>query len=196
MSEQILFIKLDDDGKPETHPMLLENLQNVIENFYDRDPPKGFVRFIKTPKPVLTDYQKYDYLEYAYSPELSEKYGQPTWHEVHHIAEIGEKERKSIIKTFMKINPDLQDWVYNEELKALVPPVPKPDDGKEYLWNTDDKSWMEVRPEMHVDQLLEVAKELGYDLVAGENGRPENVTEEMVDEILAQIKKESESNNK
>jgi|688.fasta_scaffold44857_7 hypothetical protein len=191
MSEQPLYLMIDEDGKPASHPIIEQNLRDIFENFYDRDPPKGFVKFVKTPMPQLGPYEKYDYLEYAYSPELSEQYKQPTWHEVHHIATIENDERKDIIKSFKKLNPDLQDWVYDENLKSLVPPIPKPDDGKEYLWNTDHKEWMEAKPEMHFDKMIEVAKELGYDLAAGLHGKPKGVTEEMVNEIIAQIRKEN-----
>lgn len=189
MSEQKLFLKISEDGKPETHPILEGNMADLFPNFDANNPPDGFVRFEKTPMPELVDDQQYDYLEYALSQELTEKNGTPTWNEVHHIKVTPKDERDKIILEFKKMNPDLQDWVYDEETKSLVPPVPKPQDGKTYFWNTNEHKWMESMPEMHLEGMMDVAKEIGYDLAAGRFGRP-NVTHEMVDAIIDQMKKE------
>lgn len=188
MSEQSLFLKIGEDGKPETHPMLEQNLKDVLENFDPNNPPSGYVKFVKTPLPVLDEYEKYDYLDYERSPELTQQYGQETWHEVHHVVKIEPDERNEIIAKFKELNPDLQDWVYDEATRTLVPPIPKPQDGKNYLWHTNDHKWMEIKPEMHFDDMIQVAKELGIDLAAGEFGRPD-ISEDTINKILEHMKK-------
>lgn len=189
MSEQRLYIKLDDNGVPETHPILEENLRDVIPNFDPINPPKNFVMFSKTPLPELVGEEVYDYLDYQHSPELTKKNGFATWHEVHHTKTLTKTERNKIIKEFKKLNPDLLDWVYDENTKSLFPPVAKPNDGKTYYWNTDEKKWIESKEELHLDDMIEIAKELGYDLAYGEHGRPPNITEEIVDKIIERAKK-------
>lgn len=189
MSEQKLFLKIDPEGKVESHPILEGNMADLFQDFDPNNPPENFVRFEKTPIPQLTDDQQYDYLTYELSPELTEKNGTPTWHEVHHIKVISKDEREKIIEEFKKMNPELQDWVYDEETKTLIPPVAMPQDGKTYFWNTNEHRWMESLPEMHLEGMIDIAKEIGYDLAAGRFGRP-NVTQEMVDSIIAQMKKE------
>jgi hypothetical protein len=190
MSEQNLYIKVSEEGVPETHPILEDNLKNLIVNFDPLHPPKNIFKFIKTPIPELQEDQVYDYMDYEYSPELSEQYGQTVWHEVHHVKKIEDTDREKIISEFKKINPELSDWVYDEESKSLVPPVPKPNDGKMYFWNTDEKRWMESNSEMSYEDMIAVAKELGYDLAYGEHGRPPDISETLIDEIIGQIKKQ------
>ena len=141
MTEQSLFIKLNDNRRPESHPILEQNLVDMIEGFDPSNPPKGFVKFIKTPIPELHPYERYDYLDYVHSPELSKKYGQETWHEVHNIIKLDIYDRKEIIDKFKRLNPKMSDWIFDETTMNLIPPVPKPDDGKEYYWNVDFILW-------------------------------------------------------
>lgn len=188
MSEQNLYIKVSEDGVPETHPILEDNLKNLIPEFDPSNPPENIFKFVKEPIPELSGEQVYDYMSYEYSPELSDQYGQTIWHEVHHIKNATPTDREKIISEFKRLNPDLLDWVYDEQTKSLVAPVPKPNDGKSYYWNTNEKRWMEPTTELSFDDLIKVAKELGYDLAYGEHGRPSGITEEMINEILNQAK--------
>lgn len=36
-----------------------------------------------------------------------------------------------------------ESWILDESTCRWVPPVPYPDDGKEYVWNEDEKNWRE-----------------------------------------------------
>jgi len=162
--EQNLYIKLGDNGGPVTHPMVEENLRHVIADFDPKNPPDNIVKFVKVPVPEPVGEWKYDYLDYAYSPELSEKYGQTTWCEVHNFKRITAEERDEIIRKFKELNPELDDWVYDPTTMTLKTPKPMPDDGKTYYWDVHHKEWMESRPELHLDDMMEVAKELGHDI--------------------------------
>jgi hypothetical protein len=186
MSEQSLFIKLDENGRPESHPILEQNLADLIEGFDPTNPPKGFVKFVKVPVPEMHPYEKYEYLDYEYSPELSEEYGQETWHEVHHIQRMNEQERNDIIKKFKYLKPDLSDWVFDENTMSLVPPVPKPNDGKNYYWNTDVKAWQENKPNLYFDEVLELAKVIGIDLHSATGSKPQP-QEEMMKKLVDMI---------
>lgn len=172
MSDQSLFIKLNEDGRPESHPIVEQNLNDLIQDFDPKKPPKGFVKFVKTPIPELHPYERYHYLDYQYSPELSEKYGQETWHEVHHIMKLSVYDRNEIIQKFKKLNPQLNDWVFDEVSMNLVPPVSKPDDGKEYFWNTDVKAWQEDKSNLYFKEVLDLAKQLGIDIHSAKDGKP------------------------
>ncbi len=190
-SEQNLYIKIGKDGKPETFPVIEMNLRDLYDDFDPANPPDGFVRFYLTPKPELKGEELYGHLEYAHSPELSEKLNQEVWHEVHHVKNITKEEKEQIIEEFKKLNPILEDWVYDNETASLIPPIPKPNDGKEYFWNTDQKMWMEPHDEkLPLDEMIDVAKELGYDLVGGVHDKPNlKVTQEIVDSIIEQVKR-------
>jgi hypothetical protein len=187
MAKQKLFIKVSDEGVPETHPIIEGNMADVFPNFDPNEPPKGFYRFIKEPVPTLAPDEKYDYLEYVFSPEWTKELNTPTWTEVHHVIKIEPEEKEKVINEFKSMNPDLQDWVFDEELQVLVPPVPKPQDGKNYYWNTDLKIWLPTMTEDYFDNMMEVAKELGYDLVNGRFGKA-NVSYDMVDNIINHMK--------
>jgi len=184
MSEQSLFIKIGEDGRPQTHPILEQNLIDMVIDFDPTNPPAGFVKFVKTPIPELHPYEKYYYLDYEHSPELSEQYGQETWHEVHHITRITDQEKNEIIKKYKKLNPKMSDWVFDEGTMSLVPPVPKPDDGKEYYWNVDIKAWQENKPNLQFDEVLEFAKQIGLELTTENN---EHITEETVRKLVDMV---------
>jgi hypothetical protein len=184
MTEQSLFIKIGEDGKPQTHPILEQNLIDTIKDFDPSNPPAGFVKFIKTPIPQLHPYERYDYLDYVYSAELSEKYGQETWQEVHNIIKLDIYDREEIIAKYKHLNPKMSDWVYDEGIMSLVPPVSKPDDGKEYYWNVDVKAWQESKPNLQLEEILEFAKQIGLELNTENN---ENITEETIRKIVDMI---------
>jgi hypothetical protein len=187
MSEQSLFIKLDENGRPESHPILEQNLADLIEGFDPTNPPKGFVKFVKVPVPELHPYEKYEYLDYEHSPELSEEYGQETWHEVHHIHRMNKEERDEIIKKYKRINPDLSDWVFDENTLSLVPPIPKPEDGKTYYWNVDVKAWQESKPNLYFDEVMDLAKVIGIDLHSASGGKPDVPDEQLMKKLVGMI---------
>lgn len=172
MTEQSFFLKINDDGRPGSNPILEQNLIDLIRDFDPKNPPKGFVKFFKTPIPEIHPYERYEYLDYEHSPELSEKYGQETWHEVHHITRITETEKKEIIDQFKKLNPQLKNWIFDETSMNLIPPVPKPNDGKEYFWNTDVEAWQEDKSSLYFQEVLDLAKQLGIDLHSAKHGKP------------------------
>lgn len=188
MLEQSLFIKIGSNNRPESHPILEQNLIDMIRDFDPLNPPEGFVKFVKTPVPELGVYERYAYLDYEYSPELSKKYGQETWHEVHHISTLSINERNKIIDKFKKLNPLLKDWIYDEKEHILVPPVPKPNDGKEYFWNVDVKAWQQNKPELHFDEILELAKQIGIEVYNEKGLKPESLTnEEFIKKMVGMI---------
>jgi len=162
--EQNYYIQLGENGGPITYPILEENLKHVIPNFDPKNPPQNLVKFVKTPPPELKGEERYDYLDYEHCPKLSKKHGQPTWKEVHNVKLITPEERDEIIKKFKELNPELDDWVYDADTASLVPPIPKPVDDKTYYWDVYHKTWLESTPELHLDDMMEVAKELGHDL--------------------------------
>jgi hypothetical protein len=184
---QIYYLKIGKNGKPESHPIVKENMMDIFDNFDPDNPPEGFVKFIKTPQPVLSHLEKYDYLDYAYSPKLSKKHGSPVWHEIHHIKKIS---KDDIINEFKKHQPECEDWIFDDETQTLIPPIPKPNDGKNYLWNIQFNKWTEADPDIDPKQLIEFAKELGYDLTVGQDASTLN------DEIVSNIMEQLKSKNK
>lgn len=39
------------------------------------------------------------------------------------------------------------NWIIDEATGTWIPPIPKPDDGKDYVWNQDETRWVEFVPE-------------------------------------------------
>lgn len=47
--------------------------------------------------------------------------------------------------------PEISKWLLDEETCVWVPPIPRPNDGKKYIWNDADGVWVEAQ--MPVDTL-------------------------------------------
>jgi len=42
-------------------------------------------------------------------------------------------------------NPSLSSWIFNETKYNWEPPIPYPQDGKEYFWNEEIINWQEYK---------------------------------------------------
>lgn len=128
-----LFIELKD-GKPINHPISESNLRAFYPNLKVESPPQGFARFVKKSEPIKPPNLRLDYAEYVLDEKLTKENGSLTYTDNYVFRPYTTEEREELIREFKKISPNEKDWVFDEETLTLVPPIPKPTDGKNYIW--------------------------------------------------------------
>jgi hypothetical protein len=178
-----LFIRIDENGNPASHPITERNLRDFFSDLDPNNPPEGFARFERTPYPELNSHQVVEKVTYELSNYYTDLYGTKTWSDVYHIRDLSDEEVGVMIKEFKDLNPDLADWVYDADQKALVAPIPKPNDGKNYVWSPNKTMWIQVPDDLDTDQFFAAARELGFELTNNEN-LDKGITAETVQEIL------------
>lgn len=196
-----LFIRIDN-GKIASHPVIEENLRSFYPDLDPNNPPEGFERFEKQPYPTLEIGEIVDKVTYEISNYYTDLYNTKTWTDVYHVRTVSPEEKQNMIDEFKYRNPYVKNWVFDEEKQALVPPVPKPDDGGEYVWiqdsgpvpKRDDGNeymwvqdigrWIDIRKEMkNLDLSLveKIAKDIGMEMA---NTNKANLSESIIDFIL------------
>jgi hypothetical protein len=109
-----LYIKVER-GKAVGHPIMGLNLRMFYPNFDPENPPKGFERFTRSPRPEPSIFQKNVHTEY-----VKTNYG---WTDKYVIDEVPITEI---------------DTIYDKENNF----PPKPDDGKDYFWADSVGKWI------------------------------------------------------
>lgn len=141
MTEQNLYLRIDDSGSAMAHPMTEENLKMFFPNISPNNIPKGFVLFVRSPEPEIDLNTKHVSSSYGVDKTLSKK-GKPIYTDIHIVKDMGKEDRERIIEEFKANNPNFKDWIFDEETNTLVAPIPKPQDGKDYVW-TIGSGWIE-----------------------------------------------------
>lgn len=196
-----LFIQIQN-SKPVNHPIEESNLRHFIPNLDINSPPEGFARFVRKPMPDLPSDMKLDCINYVYDNDLSKELNTPTYTDEYVFRKYTKEEREELIDEFKKLRPEQKDWIYDETTGMLIPPVPKPNDGKDYLWvYADDENgipeskWVEYENiGSNHEELIELLRSL-KDLQ-----KEMNIPEEALDTVLRDItenslKISSENNN-
>lgn len=128
------------NGMPFEHPLVEDNLKQVIINFDPNNLPKGLEPFIRKPYPQIgfletfvgTTYEKID----------------GVWQDVHNIRPLSEEEKAAKIQ-FAKDTFIFSDtWLLNETTGEWMPPVPYPTDGKLYSWDNEKLQWAIIDNDM------------------------------------------------
>lgn len=190
MSAENLYLRIEN-GVPISHPVIESNLRQFFPDCTIENPPEGFVRFERLPMPELGPYQVYDHTTYEPSNFYTDLYNQLTYADMHHVRDMSLEERDKIIAEFKQMNPELQSWVFDENTHTLVPPIPKPDDGKDYIWLSVQNQWIEKPSDLDFAAMMDAAAEMGYDMRAGRFGMP-TFDEPTVNEIINKVKEEEQ----
>lgn len=141
MTEQNLYIRVDESGAAMTHPISEENLKMFFPDISPNNIPKGFVLFVRKPEPEVDLNNEFITSTYGVD-ELLSKTDKKVYTDIHEIKPLGKEDRERIIEEFKTNNPNFKDWVFDETVNTLVPPIPKPDDNKDYVW-TVGGGWIE-----------------------------------------------------
>jgi hypothetical protein len=129
-----LVIKLNENGEPLEHPILLENMIYCDSNFNIDNLPTNYKKFIRVTKPIIGPY---DVLEsqqpiYVIDGDVVKDH----WP----VREMNASERQEKINTAI-INRPHQGWIFDEATCTFSPPVPYPDTGEKYIWNDSTVNW-------------------------------------------------------
>jgi hypothetical protein len=128
-----------ENGKVKNHPAFEDNLIAAFGAV-----PEHWVSFERVEKPLLNVYEVWISQDPTY--ELVEGVYKDIWHKRNMTTEeVSEKQQK--IKDTWASNPDVEyfsAWTFDEATCEFVPPVPQPDDGKQYFWQGITASWVEL----------------------------------------------------
>ena len=160
-----LFLKVDEDGCCEGHPYTADGVKTLNPNHdFKKGLPAGWARLIRTPKPILGPYQKFDSCGQDNCNAWSEHNGlvyerQPNgfFQEVWKVREMTPEEKQEKQEKIKKnFDKDLYpSWIFNEKTCRFEPPIPYPSDGRDYKWNEAEQKWKFVVKRDDVAENLE-----------------------------------------
>ena len=134
-----LYIKVLN-GKPEGHPLLKENISTAYPEVDFNNLPVWLAKFVRVPQPKLGPYEKAE-VRYEWVGDVISD----VWY-IHQMSESEKANKIAIVKkTWIEDNCPV-DWIFDEARCCHVPPVPFPQDGKEYIWVQQAGNWVEKKP--------------------------------------------------
>jgi hypothetical protein len=128
------------NGQPYEHPMLEENFIQAFPDADLTDLPAEFAWFERVPAPVLGVYQRNQRAVYQLCTDGMYR---DVWYCDNMTAEEI-KEKQDAVKAYWASKNGYASWVFNEQSCSFLPPVPYPEDGKQYFWDEESVSWIEV----------------------------------------------------
>lgn len=112
----ILFIQIRD-GQPYEHPILADNLLQAFPHLDLNNLPPEFARFNRVERPTLGVYELFD------EPELTYEWENDVVTDTWHIRPMTAEERQAKIDMVKaSFTPPSEDWTFNEDACAWVPP--------------------------------------------------------------------------
>jgi hypothetical protein len=133
-----LFIKVVD-GQPVGHPMLEENLRQVIPDFDPNNPPFDFVKFERVPPPhIIGVYQIHEGTTYVFDGGVVKDK-----HSVRNMTAEEIAAKQNLAKELFARDVGYSSWIFNPSTCAFDPPVPRPTDGL-YKWDEATTSWLKI----------------------------------------------------
>jgi hypothetical protein len=136
-----LYIETDSNGNPINHPAFEDNLIQAFGVI-----PNHWEPFIRVNRPVPNVYQVLNKTEATYQKIDG------VWTDVWIVRDMTEEEKlahQNEVKQEWASRPNseyLKAWVFNEETCSFDPPIPMPNDGKQYFWQGVSNSWVELPP--------------------------------------------------
>jgi len=131
------YIKLLN-GKPIDHPIAEDNMKTAYPNVDLDNLPESWARFIRVEPPSLGPY---DAAECVYEREGDVI--KDVWY-IHEMSAEEKHQKQERVKKAWKEDNGPANWIFNEETCTHIPPVPLPDDGKEYEWVQEANKWVEI----------------------------------------------------
>lgn len=132
-----LVIKIKD-GQPFEHPMTEKNFAAAFPNIDLNNLPPEYAWFIRV-QPEVGMYEVNEGCTYQWDGNVVK--------DVWTIRPMTVEEKQAKIDAavaWWESQPDRPlSWVFDEPTCAFVPPIPKPDDGKYYVWDEATIAWVE-----------------------------------------------------
>jgi hypothetical protein len=133
-----LYIRIKD-GQPFEHPILGDNFREAFPDIDVNNLPPEFARFERiAPPSVIGVYEVYEGVTYEWIDGVVK--------DVHHMRSFTEEEKlahQNSVKE-MWAKDGFPSWTYNEEINDYGPPIPRPKDGFEYMWDEVAFSWVRL----------------------------------------------------
>lgn len=133
-----LFIRIKD-GQPFEHPILGDNFREAFPHIDTNNLPSEFAHFKRVEPPIYGVYEVYEGVTYEWQNGLVTDV-----HHVRQMTEVEKLEKQNAVKDAWAKGVNLTSWVFDEETCAFKPPVAYPTDGKNYFWNEETTSWVEI----------------------------------------------------
>ena len=133
-----LFIRFKD-GVAVEHPIMGDNFVQAFPHIDINNLPPEFSEFVRIEKKTLGVYEVYEGTTY-------EKIGN-VFQDVHHVRPMTAEEktaRQNAVKEEWSRTGFAASWIFYEDICQFAPPIPKPDNGKNYYWDEATLSWIEV----------------------------------------------------
>ena len=133
-----LFIRVKD-GVAVDHPIMGDNFVQAFPHIDINNLPPEFSEFVRIETRHLGAYEVYEGTTYK-------KIGN-VFQDVHHVRPMTAEEktaRQNAVKEEWTRTGFAPSWIFYEDICQFAPPVPKPDDGKNYYWDEATLSWIEV----------------------------------------------------
>lgn len=131
----MFFIKVEN-GTTVDHPVTLENLILIYQNFDINNPPDGYLPFFRANTPATTEPYIIHEPNYIVSDNsVSELY----------IARTMTTEEKQQVFDKMEQYKPYPSWILNVDKCLWEPPILYPTDDKKYSWDEDTQDWIEIQ---------------------------------------------------
>jgi hypothetical protein len=133
-----LYIQIRD-GVPFEHPIQGDNFRQAFPEIDVNNLPSSFAKFERVEKPEIGLYQVYEGATYEFVDGVCR--------DVHQVRNLTEEE-KVVLQNDLKTNWDADtgfySWTLDIETGGFIPPTPRPEDEKTYMWDEATLSWIEV----------------------------------------------------
>jgi hypothetical protein len=132
-----LYIQIEN-GVPINHPALEENLLDAFGVI-----PVDWERFVRVEQPIPPLYKTFD------EPDIVYEKVDGVWTDVWRLRDMNPEEKlikQAGVKELWVSRRQAENfaaWTFDEALCDFVPPLPRPDDGKNYFWQGTTLSWVE-----------------------------------------------------
>lgn len=135
-----LFIQIDENGQAKEHPIMGDNFREAFPHIDVNNLPSNFARFVRVDPPVPGVYEKNHRVSYQKRPD-------GVWTDVY-TRDLMTKEEITAMQdqakaNFASINGPAS-WTFNEFTCRFEPPVPYPNNGKNYRWDEPTTNWVEI----------------------------------------------------
>jgi len=132
-----LFIRIKD-GQPFEHPIMEDNFRQAFLNIDTNNLPAEFAKFVRVAPPALGPYEKNQTVSYQL---VGGVYTDVFACEQMTAEEITAKQQT--VKDYWAAN-GFASWAFNETTCSFQAPTPYPQDNKQYSWNEEQLSWVEI----------------------------------------------------
>ena len=126
-----------ENGQPVDHPIAETNLISAVPGIDVDNLPSGYASFTRVEMPELGPYETCTSI-YQWDGDIVT--------DVHHVRAMTaeEKTAKQDEAKAIWAENGYASWVFNEETCSFEAPIARPVDEKEYRWDEETTSWVEI----------------------------------------------------